>query len=180
MVDKKDITPLGFPLPDDGSFSEIQNEFEECYNSIFDSSFAALGRNIVLHLTPEKTNDTDGIQASTPALHYSPFSGRAPRRAPSNISTVRQTGVRLVHRDVTYSAHIKHGPKDADDNGGVSLERNEVMTTTVIESQPHVDEALTATIDGKRYQKEWSRPIGFRDLRYVITKWSEVNEKQNG
>ena len=180
MVDKRNVNPLGLPFPDDGSFSEIQEEFENCYDSIFDSSFTALGRVITLHLTPEKIIDTSGLQASTPAVHYNPFAGRAPRRVPSPISTVRTTGTRLVHRDVDYVAHIKHGPQDDDDTGGVSLERDEVMTTTVMESLPHVNEALTATIDGARYRKEWTRKIGFRDVRYIITKWKEVNEAENG
>ena len=179
MVDKKNVTPLGLPS-DDGSFSSIQRDFENCYDSLMDSSFAALGRTITLHLTPEKTIDTSGLQAAPTALHYSPFGGRAPRRAPSTISTVRQTAVRLVHRDVEYVAHIKHGPKDQDDVGGITLERDEVLTTTVMESLSHVNEALTATIDGQRYNKDWTRLIGFQDVRYVMTKWKEVNEKENG
>jgi len=180
MVDKKDITPLGLPLPDDGSFSDIQNEFEQYYDSIFDSSFAALGRNIVLHLTPERTEDTTGVQASTPAVHYNPFMRRAGRQVPSQISTTRTPAVQIVYRDVTYTAHIKHGPKDADDNGGVQLELGEVMTTTVFESLPHLTEAQSATIDGRRYTLESTRPIGFRDVRYVIAKWKQTNEIENG
>jgi hypothetical protein len=179
MVDKKNVTPLGLPS-DDGSFSSIQREFENCYDSFMDSSFAALGRTITLHLAPEKTIDTSGIQAAPTALHYSPFGGRAPRRAPSTISTVRQTAVTLVHRDVEYTAHIKHGPKDEDDTGGVSLETNEVLTTTLMESLPHINEARTATIDGRRYEKESTRKIGFQDVRYVMTKWKEINEQENG
>jgi hypothetical protein len=179
MVDKKDVTPLGFPLPDDGSFSDIQNEFEDCYDSIFDSAYVALGRNIVIHLTPEKIVDTSGLQASTLALHYNPFQRRGGRQAPSPISTTRVPAVRLVHRNATYSAQIKHGPKDADDNGGVELLDGEVMTTTIIESLPHIQEAQSVTIDNRRYKREWTRKIGFRDVRHVITKWSVINEVEN-
>ena len=179
MVEKRNINPLGVPLPDDGSFSDIQNEFENCYHAIFDSSFTALGRVIVLHLTPEKSIDVSGLQASTPAVHYNPFTRGTSRSVPSQISTTRSKGVELVHRDVSYSAHIKHGPKDADDNGGVALLRGEVMTTTLVETKPHIDSALSATIDGRRYQLEWSRPIGFRDVRYLISKWSSINEVEN-
>lgn len=178
MVEKRNVNPLGLPT-DDGSFSEIQEEFENCYHNIFDSSFFALGRNIVLHLTPQKTIDSSGVQASTPAVHYNPFDRRAGRQVPSQISTTRTPAVRLVHRDVTYKAHIKHGPKDANDNNGISLLENEVMTTTLIESLSHLNEAQSATIDGGRYQLEWTRPIGFRDVRYVISKWSAINETEN-
>jgi len=179
MVDKQDITPLGLPLPNDGSFSDIQNEFETCYDSIFDSSFAALGRNIVLHLTPQKSIDTSGVQASTPAVHYNPFQRRAGRQVPSTISTTRVPAVRLIHRDVTYSAHVKHGPKDPNENGGMELLKNEVMTTTVVASKPHLSQAQSATIDGSRYTLESIRPIGFRDVRYIIAKWVAINEQEN-
>lgn len=178
MVEKRDITPGGLPT-DDGSFSQIQNEFENCYHGIFDSAFFALGRNIVLHLTPEKTVDASGLQASTPAVHYNPFDRRGGRNVPSQISTTRTSAVKLVHRDVTYVAQIKHGPKDADDNNGVSLSEDEVMTTLVLEARPHVNQCQSATIDGSRYTLDWVRPIGFRDVRYIICKWKAINEAEN-
>ena len=179
MVEKRIITPLGSAF-DDGSFSSIQPEFESCYASIMDSSFAALGRSIVLHLTPEKTIDTSGTQATTLASHYNPFQGRAARRTPSIISTTRQPAVIMVHRDVTYVAHIKHGPKDADDNGGVSLSASEVQTKVIIAAEPHIDSCLSATIDGGRYEVDSTRRVGFQNARYLIVKWSAINEKENG
>lgn len=179
MVDKIDVAPLGTP-DDDGSFSEIQRDFEACYASIIDSSYFALGRNIVLHLTPQKDSDTTGVEASTPAVHYNAFDRRGGRRVPSNISTTRTPAVKITHRDVTYMAHIKHGPKDDDDKGGVSLLDGEVQTTTLIASQAHIRSALTATIDGMRYILDSARPIGFQDVRYVISKWKIINEAENG
>jgi hypothetical protein len=104
---------------------------------------------------------------------------RGGRQVPTNISSTRTPAVKLVHRDAEYSAHIKHGPKDPDDNGGVELLEGEVMTTMLIESKPHVEECLSATIDGGRYKREWVRPIGFRDVRYIIVKWSPINEIEN-
>lgn len=175
MVDKIDVTPHGTPS-DDGSFSEIQNEFENCYNNLMDSSFAALGRTITLHLTPVKIEDTDGVQAGTPAVHYNPFQRRGGRQVPSQISTTRTPAIKITHRDVEYIAHIKHGPKDADDKGGIALLANEVQTTTLIESKLHINGTLTATIDNKRYNLESTRPIGFRDIRYLISKWTSVSE----
>jgi hypothetical protein len=180
MVDKINVPPLGSPLPDDGSFSEIQDEFENCYASIFDSSFPALSRKIVLHLTPTKVIDTSGVQASTPAVRYNPFAGRAGRRVPSTISTTRVPAVIITHRDVEYDAHIKHGPKNEDDDGGITLLKNEVLTTTILASQSHLSSAISATIDNKRYELQWSKPIGYRDLRYIISKWRAINEAQNG
>jgi hypothetical protein len=178
MVEKKNITPLGTPA-DTGSFSNIQPAFENCYADLMDSSFAALGRNITLHLTPEKTIEVSGLQASTPAVHYNPFMGRGPRRVPGVISTTRTTAVQLVHRDATYIAKIKHGPKDADNNGGVELAADEVMTTLVIAAEPHVSEALSATIDDQRYgNAESIRPFGFQTNRYILVKWKRINEVQ--
>ena len=179
MVDKINVTPHGTP-DDDGSFSEIQEEFENCYHSIIDSSFFALGRIIVLHLEPQKTEDTDGVQASTPAVHYNPFQRRGGRQVPTPISSTRVPAVKITHRDVEYIAHIRHGPKDADDKGGVELSTNEVQTTTLIESSAHLSGSLTATIDGGRYNLESVRQIGFRDTRYVIAKWKAINEVENG
>ncbi len=179
MVTKKNITPLGAP-DDDGSFSSVQPGFGDCYASLMDSSFAALGRNIVLHLTPDKIIDTSGVQASTPAVHYNPFMRRGGRQAPSTISTTRTPAVQLVHRDVTYIAKIKHGPKDADDKGGVELSSDEVMTTLVIAAQSHVNDALSATIDGRRYgSAESVHPFGFQTNRYILVKWKRINEREN-
>lgn len=174
MVEKIDVTPHGTPS-DDGSFSEIQNEFENCYNNLMDSSFAALGRVITLHLEPVKTADTDGVEASTPAVRYNPFQRRGGRQVPSQISTTRMPAIKITYRDVEYVAHIKHGPKDIDKDG-VALRDNEVQTTTLIESKLHINGTLTATIDGRRYNLDSTRPIGFRDISYLISKWTRISE----
>jgi len=179
MVDKINVNPLGTPSPDDGSFSDIQNEFENCYDSIFDSAFFTFGRTIVLHLTPQKILDASGVQASAVSVRYNPFERRAGRQVPSPISTTRMPAVQLVHRDVPYIAQIKHGPKDPDEKGGIELLKGEVMTTTVIESGPHLSQCQSATIDGRRYKFESSRPIGYRDVRYLISKWKIINETEN-
>jgi hypothetical protein len=144
-----------------------------------DSSFAALARPLILHLQPEKTIDVSGVEASTNALHYNPFMRRGGRQVPSTITTTRMPAVQQVHRDVEYAAHIKHGPKNAKDNGGVELLEGETMTKTVLASSKHLNGAISATIDGRRFNLEWTRPIGFRDLRYIIAKWSRINEAEN-
>lgn len=178
MVDKIDVTPNATP-DNDGSFSEIQEEFENCYQNLINSSFFALGRVIILHLEPQKIEDTTGVEASTPAVHYNPFQRRGGRQVPSSISTTRTPAIQVIHRNVEYIAHIKHGPKDSDDKGGVALRDDEVQTTTLIQSQQHINGAITATIDGRRYSLDSTRPIGFRDVRYVIAKWKRVSEVEN-
>lgn len=179
MVNKINVPPGGTP-PDDGSFSYIQQDFEQTYANLMNSSYAALGRNIVLHLVPQRSLDASGIQASTQAVQYNPFMGRAARPVPNTISTTRAPGVVHTHRDVTYMAHIRHGPKDADDNGGAELLKDEVQTTTVLASLGHILECETVTIDGRRYKRESVRKIGFQNSRYVITKWRVVNEAEQG
>jgi len=177
MVNKKNISPRG--TPPDGIFPWPQPLFEQLYNNAMDASFAALGRDIILHLTPEKSVSSGLLEANVPALQYNPFQGRAARPAPNIISTTKQPAVEFTHRDVTYRAHIRHGPKDTDDTGGVSLLKGQVQTTTVIESLHHIEEAETATIDGLRFRFLMARPIGFQDKRYIISTWQIINEIEN-
>lgn len=175
MVDKINVTPLGTP-PDDGSFSFAQPEFEACYASLMDSSFAALGRTITLHLTPIRVIDASGVQASTGAVQYNPFMGRSARPVPSTISTTRQPAVKHTYRDVEYVAHVRHGPKPVDETGGDLLLTDEVQTTTVLASLQHINECESVTIDGRRYVLDSTRQIGLQNARYVISKWKIVNE----
>lgn len=171
MPNKINVNPDGFP---GGSFP--WPDFEALYHDVIDSSFPALARDITLHLKPQTILDSSGIQAQQWALNYNPFMGRAPRGTPSVISTVREPGVQHVYRNVVYSAHIKHGPREAADNNGVSLEANEVQTTILIESTNHVNECESATIDGNRYTLQNIRQIGWQNTRYIIAKWSVLNE----
>lgn len=177
MVNKRNITPQG--TPPDGSFPWPQPAFEQLYNNAMDASFAALGRDIVLHLPPEKYVSSGIIQANVPALQYNPFQGRSARPAPNVISTTQQPATEFIHRDVIYRAHIVHGPKDTDDEGGVSLLRGQVRVTTVIESLGHINIAESATIDGIRFRFLMARPIGLQQKRYVISTWQVMNEIEN-
>jgi len=177
MVNKKNITPNGIPV--DGIFSWPQRAFEELYNNAMDASFNALGRDIVLHLTPEKHVASGITQESSPALQYNPFQGRSARPAPNIISTSRQPAVEFIHRDVTYKAHIRFGPKDDDESSGATLLNDEIQTTTIIESLGHINASESATIDGFRCKLETIRPIGLQDRRYVIAKWKVINESEN-
>lgn len=177
MVEKRNITPRG--TPPDGIFSWPMPEFEQLYNNTMDAAFAALGRDIVLHLPPERIVASGLLQANHPALQYNPFQGRSPRPSPSVVSTSREPAVHFVHRDVTYKAQIRHGPKDDDKEGGVRLDRDQVSITTLVESGPHIIAAESATIDGMRYERVNSRPIGLQQVRYIISTWKLINEREN-
>ena len=177
MVNKKNINPAGTP---EGMFPWPQPLFEQLYNDAMDASFAALGRDIVIHLSPEKYVSSGIIQANSPALQYNPFQGRSARPAPNIISTTKQPAVEFIHRDVTYKAHIRHGPKDDDESGGVALLRDEIQTTTIVESLAHLQASETATIDGLRCKLESVRNIGLQNRRYVIARWKVINEQENG
>lgn len=177
MVNKRNIPPQG--TPPDGSFPWPQPVFEQLYNNAMDASFAALGRDIVIHLTPERYVSSGIIQANVPGLQYNPFQGRAARPAPNVISTTQQPATEFIHRDVTYKAHIRHGPKDDDETGGAALLRDQIQTTTVIESLDHLNAAETATIDGIRCKLESTRLIGLQSRRYVIARWQVINETEN-
>jgi hypothetical protein len=176
MVNKKNIPPRG--TPPDGMFDWPQPEFEQLYNDAMDASFAALGRDVVFHLPPEKSISSGLAQAAIPAMQYNPFQGRAPRPAPNIISTTKEPAVEFVHRDVIYRAHIKHGPTDRDESGGVALDNDHVQLTTVIESLEHIKNAESATIDGLRFKFESIRTIGLQQARYIMSVWSRVNEQE--
>lgn len=171
------VNPLGTP---GGSFP--WPDFENLYNDIFDSSFAnaALTRSITLHLIPIKQEASGITQAGRPAVQYNPYLGRGARPAPINISTTRTPAARFTPRDVSYNAHIKHGPTESPlQDTGIELDVNQVATTTLIESESHVVEAESATIDGKRYQlHKPPRQIGWRNRSYIITVWEVISEAE--
>jgi len=156
-------------------------DFEELYNDVMDSSFDVLGRNITLHLHPVQTAASGVVQSTKRVLQYNPYLGRAPRPAPMNISTSRTPAARFVPRDVIYKAHIRHGPTESShQDTGIDLDINQAATTTVVEAIPHISEAESATIDGSRYQVfSPPREIGLGTLRYAITVWERVAEKEN-
>ena len=178
MVNKKNINPQG--TPPDGMFDWPQPEFEQLYNDAMDASFAALARDVIIHLPPEKSMSSGLMNANIPAMQYNPFAGRAPRPAPNIISTTKEPAVEFVHRDVTYKAHIRHGPIAKDESGGVALEQGQVQLTTVVESLVHLKNAESVTVDGLRYKSETIRHIGLQQTRYIISVWTRINEQQDG
>lgn len=146
---------------------------ESVYHSIIDETFIDLGRTITLHLEPEKQQDV--ITQSQPApQQYNPFFGRTP--VPQ--TNTRNAGVRITPRDVEYDAQIVVGPlKATEDTGGIGdLLQNEAMITLVIEALPHIKEAISVSIEGRRYSIAETRPIGFSVRRYIMCKLKEIQE----
>lgn len=177
MPEKRNVDPFNNPPDGQGSFP--WPGFDDLYDSIFDSSFASAGRTITLHLKPIVIPDSSGVESGPIATRYNPFGGRTSRRVPSQISTTRTAGTQFIYRDVEYVAHIKHGPEEDDDTGGLTLDQDEARTTTVLESLEHVLEAESCTIDGRRYQRSSVRQIGWKSTRYIMTKWKIINERQD-
>ncbi len=147
---------------------------ENIYHSVMDEMMLDLGRVVTFHLPPIVQQDTT-TQAKLPAQQYNPFFSRVP--VPN--TNTRNTGTKVTHRDVQYNAQIVVGPLDrSDDNDGIgNLRENEAMITVVIEALPHVQEAQSCTIEGRRYGIVTEpRPIGFSTRRYLMVKLKEIQE----
>ena len=147
---------------------------EAIYHSFMDEGLLDLGRQIVVHLLPQVQQDIN-TQAAPAPQQYNPFFTRTPV---PQINT-RNTGTRIVTRDVIYNAHIVIGPKDAGDTKGIgNLKENQAAITVVIEALPHILEALSISIEGRRYTVDETRPIGFSTRRYIIAKLTEIQEQE--
>jgi hypothetical protein len=150
---------------------------EAIYHSVMDETFLnpALARNVVFHLQPTRQQDTT-TQSQPAPQQFNPFFGGVP--VPK--TNTRQPGVKITPRDVIYKAHIKVGPISEKEGGGMgALKDNEAMLTVVIEALPHVQEAISVTVEGRRYSIiGTSRPIGFSVRRYLMVKLQEIQEQE--
>jgi len=148
--------------------------FEAIYETFIDTSFVTLGRTVTLHLEPLVQQDVN-TQSQGAAQQYNPFFGRVP--VPK--TNTKGTGVKITHRDVNYSAHIKIGPlKMGDDMQGMGdLKENEAAITLVIEALPDLKQTRVISIEGRRYSIMETRPFGFSTRKYIIVKLKEINEK---
>lgn len=145
---------------------------EQIYHSFMDEAQLELGRIVTFHLQAEVIQDTP-TQGQPQASQYNPFFGGVP--APN--TNTRGKGTRNVPRDVQYNAHIRIGPKGADDESGVGdLKDNEIQLTVVIEALPDVKDSLNFSVEGRTYRVDETRPIGFSQRRYLIVKGTEVNK----
>lgn len=142
------------------------------YKSFIDESFLDMGRTITLHLPPVKQQDTT-TQSQTQPSQYNPYFGRV--QAPK--TNRRNTGVTITHRDVEYTAHIKVGPMKGDDAMGIGdLAENQVVVTLAIAALDHANQALSMSIEGRRYQIDETRPIGLTQRDYLMVFGTEINE----
>ncbi len=163
------------PLQDFTASSGIINGafMENIYHSIIDNTFIELGRDIILHLEPMVEQDLS-TQIQPQQSQFNPFFGRvqSPR------TNTRSAGVRYTPRDVVYKAHIAIGPLDKKDDllGIGNLKDNEIQLTLPIEALNHVKEALSVSVEGRRYDIRETRPIGFSTRRYIIVIGEEINE----
>jgi hypothetical protein len=155
----------------------INHQFlEGIYHAFMDEALMDLGeaRQVIFHLEPEIQQD-DTTQSKPAPQQYNPFFHRTP--VPG--TNTRNTGVRVTPRDVSYNAHIRIGPMNSEDESGMgNLLDNEIQLTVVIEALPHVNAALTFSVEGRRYQVDQTRPIGFSVRRYLMIKGSEIQETE--
>lgn len=151
---------------------------ENIYHSFMDEAMVKLSgdRFVIMHLPPIQEQDVS-TQVQRAPQQYNPFFQRVP--VPN--TNTRHTGTKITPRDVVYNAHIKVGPvKDNDRTGIGELNVNEAMITVVIEALPHVNEALSMSIEGRRYRKSGDpRPIGFSRRRYLMVKLVAIQEAEN-
>lgn len=148
---------------------------DDIYHSVIDETFLDLGRLITIHLPPLQEQDNTITQRQPQANQFNPFFGRTP--VPS-VNT-RNTGFKVTPRDVQYHAHIKIGPVAGDDTTGMGdLKANQLQLTLDIRALEHITQALSVSVEGRRYTLDETRPIGFSSRRYIIVKMTEVNESQ--
>ena len=152
---------------------------ENIYHSFMDEALQDLGGQrgpVIFHLPAQVEQDV--VTQSAPApQQYNPFFGRS---SVPNTNT-RQTGTKVTHRDVQYTAHIRVGPLVAgpkDITGMGDLAKDEAVITVVVEALEHVNQALSVSIEGRRYSVVKTRPIGFSVRRYLMVKLQEIQETE--
>ena len=164
-------------LPTTESFAGASGFFngallDAIFVSFIDKVFIELGRPIIVHLRPAIQQDTVAPSLPQPQ-QYSPFFGRAPLPSP----TVRDAGVRVTHRDIPFTALSRIGPKPADDTMGIGmLQANEAAFTISIDALPYIQEAISISFEGRRYQIDTDRPFGFKQRKYLLVFCTEINE----
>lgn len=150
---------------------------EGMYECMMDEAMLGLGRVVTFHLEPEIRQDTN-TQSQPAPQQYNPFFGRTPVPA----TNTRNSGARVEPRDVNYLAHIRVGPLADDTNttGMGHLSDTQAVITVVIEALEHAQEAISVSIEGRRYKIDRSRPIGFSQRKYIMLKLEELQEKEPG
>ena len=150
---------------------------ENIYHSVMDEALLDLGGDrgqVIFHLKPTREQD-NVTQSQAAPQQYNPFFGRVP--VPQ--TNTRNTGFKVGYRDVEYTAHIVIGPVSAgDDNKGIGdLKANQIRLTVVKEALGHVNDAISFTVDGRRYVVDETRIFGFSKPRYILVFGTEFNEQ---
>ena len=148
------------------------------YEGFSDNLLAGIGRTIRLYLEPQKQQNDSVVSNPIRNGAYNPFFNTSVRPAEDG----QNRGVKIVDRYVEYTAHIRHGPAELDDISGIGkLEKDEVMTTTVIGSKDHILTCLNALIDDQRYvRKEGPHPFGLIDVKYMMQIWKRIPDNKDG
>lgn len=168
-------------LPTKEDFSQVSglvnySYFDELYEGAMDNALVEMGREIILHLESSVTEDKAVAVKNNPAS-YNPFF----RGSSRGYTGGKNKGVVITnYRDIGYTAQIRHGPKPLDQHTGAGeLSEDQVQTTTVYESLKYIENAVSATIDGKRYERfEDARIVGFDGPKYVIQVWGRIAEQE--
>jgi len=150
---------------------------ENLYHCIMDEMMLDMGRIVTFHLPPEIQQDTN-TQSQPAPQQYNPFF----KRVPVPQTNTRNPGTRIEQRDVQYNAQIRLGPLKADEDlaGIGDLKDGEAVITVVIEALGHVQEALSVSIEGRRYSIDRpTRPVGLSERRYILVKLKEIQETEN-
>lgn len=152
---------------------------EQIYHSFMDEALQGLGGNrgtVVFHLPPQIQQDNTVTQKLPAPQQYNPFFGRVP--VPK--ANTRNAGVFITPRDVQYTALISIGPRPPNDKQGIGeLKMNQCSLTVVIEALQHVQEALSVSVEGRRYTVTSTRPHGFSQRRYIIVELTEIQETEH-
>lgn len=143
------------------------SNLESIYESFIDASFNAFARPIILIMPPAKTLSGD---SST----YNPLMGGQDRRL-NQTDNFGDKGYTVTPIEVTYKAHIKHGPAPVDRENAFAVNENDVLTTTDYNAVTDINNCIEAIIDGKKFRmSKGPRPIGFSSTKYLITIWSRI------
>lgn len=136
------------------------------YESTIDATLVQFGRDVIMHLEPARN------LPNLNATHYNPFTGGQDHRLDASNSFTGNKGVELTPIQVTYRAHIKHGPIVKSEQEPFSVNENEVAITTVYSSMQDIEKCVELEVDGLRFVLSYGpRPIGFATAKYIISVW---------
>lgn len=146
------------------------------FKRAMDINMVGLGRDIIIHLPPAKTDCTD------PSSEYDSFYDKHMSVTGAVCETCKGQGFYVEPRQTIYRANVRWTDEPYNLNRfGSTTERdfefgrkgvNFCRTKTVSSSFQHVSESIGATIDGQNVEIfEAPRYTAFGDVLYVVTFW---------